>query len=311
MAQATQEQILRVIQDNSFRIIRSLKDTPTSFEVEDEPVEFEGMPDISLYQPEINWEALSIINGLKEEKDLTWKEKVFALRNPEILEQDGPLDLRGGWVTSYDLQASRTGKFGENPFYQLAMIGVTKTVDHKILVGVRGGDVTADGIKRYARGLYGLPPGGSVSYKQEYVGNPDADLLADTVIDEFKGELGGTEIGAEYKGLIGVFEATQPLLGPTGIKFVGVVEAKATAEQLIQLNETANATYEMLKGQRYEPAAIKSIMQERGLPYDAWEHFPLIPIRDDPKSIRAFIDSQPGAHAPIGVGALELYLQSF
>ncbi|MFH1972224.1 MAG: hypothetical protein ABIJ18_01970 [archaeon] len=306
MAQATQEQVLKIIQDNSFRIIRSLKDTTTSFEVEDRTVDFEGKADSSLYDP-TNWEALAELRGITAEKDLAWKEEVLTLTNPEALTQPGNhLALEGMRIPSYEIQAARGGAFGKNPFYQLAMIGVTRTRDNKILVGIRGGEVNELRIRRFACGLYGLPPGGSVSFPS----NLEADPLEVTAIDEFKGELGGDKIDCEYKGLIGVFEATQPLLGPTGIKFVGLVEAKATAEQLIQLNENANATYQILTGQGYDTKAKREIMQERGLPHDAWEHFPLIPVRDNPRSIRSFIDSQPGAHAPIGIGALELYLQS-
>ena len=75
-------------------------------------------------------------------------------------------------VTFYDVLASRSGQIPEGSINNLATLGVIKTKDNKIMMGIRGGEVTPERVKKFASGLYGMPPAGSVTFKTKYDKNP-------------------------------------------------------------------------------------------------------------------------------------------
>ena len=199
-----------LIADSLYRFVRLFREAP-SFTVTNQVAEFPKRPDIDFYEPEPDYDGLAKRYGV-EHKGFT--EKVANLTNPEDLKDGNELEIN--WVTSVDVLASRTGYFEENPFFQLAAIGIVRTGDRNVLVGVRGGDITPERVDRFASGLYGCPPGGSVLFEHDY---GDTDPITHTLKEEMEEELGDFYIDGQR--LLGVFEAFKP--GPTGYKFVSVL----------------------------------------------------------------------------------------
>lgn len=278
------------------RIILEFGNEAPKFSVGRNVHQFEGMAPRELYFPEPNYPALYGHYGL-EVKD--FQEKVANLTNPEALEGYSGQILNLNWITSADEMAARAGKISKESFFQLAAIGVTKTKDNQIVVGIRGGAVTPERVDRFASGLYGTLPAGGVKFRESYSEDP----ITDTIVDEFKEEIGDFEIVS--RRLLGCFEAYKP--GPTGIKFVSAIETDATIYQIQKINLDSNELYSRLKAKGASPRDIEFEFEQKKLPVDGWEHNPVFGIPDDSYVIRKFIETQPQNFAGISDGALKLY----
>ncbi len=272
-------------------------DTKLVFTIDDTIVDFEKRPSTSLYTPVVRYEDLFSHYGLIPSD---FRERVANLTNPQTLENYAGEALNLNWVTSVDVLAARAGHIPVDSFFQLAAIGIVKTKDNQILVGVRGGEITPERIDRFASGLYGTPPGGSVKFQREY----HADPIIDTVMDEFREELGYFDITSQE--LLGAFEAFKP--GPTGVKFVSNLTTDATLEQIQEVNTRANQQYEHLLKQGATKEEAAQELRNRNLPPDAWEHSSIIGVYNHPRAIRCLVETQP--QAGIGAGALLLYAES-
>lgn len=278
------------------RIILEFGEEAPKFSIENNVQQFNGMAPRELYFPEPNYPAMYMYYGL-DVKD--FREKVANLMNPLALEKYSGQVLNLNWITSADEMAARAGKIPKESFFQLAAIGVTKTKDNQIVVGIRGGAVTPERVDRFASGLYGTPPAGGVKFRESYTFDP----IRDTIIDEFKEEIGDFEIVS--KKLLGCFEAYKP--GPTGIKFITAIETDATIYQIQKTNLDSNELYSQLRAKGASPCDIEFEFEQKKLPVDGWEHKPVFGIPDDDYVIRKFIETQPQNFAGISDGALKLY----
>lgn len=251
------------------------------FTVEDRLYEFRGRPDSSLYLPDVNYDSITeAYDQIALDRKLTtvdpktnetkqyrfdkndFREKVAVLVNPEELTAEKP-NYRINWITSIDVRAANSRKyFGyTEPFFQLAAGGVTITKDNQILLGIRGGEITPERIQQYASGLWGLAPGGSVTFKPKY----DADPITDTLRSEFHEELG--DFGITYCQPIGISRAGRP--GPTGIKFFGEIKTDATLRQIQEKNINGNKAWKNLKSKGAKIEQIEEEMKRMNLPVDA------------------------------------------
>ena len=278
-------------------IVKVFSENPM-FTVEDKLFNFQKRPDSSLYLPKVDYDKLTEFYGLPKND---FREQVAVLVNPEELTAKKP-NYRINWITSVDVRAANARKyFGDTePFFQLAAGGITTTGDKQVLLGVRGGEITPERIQQYASGLWGLAPGGSVTFKPKY----DTDPIIDTLRNEFREELGNFEI--THCKPIGICNAYRP--GPTGIKFFGEIRTDATLRQIQETNINGNKLWKNLKSKGAKKEEIEEEMKRMNLPIDAWEHNPLVGIPNDSDSIRAFL-AQPQIFAGICVGPLELYLE--
>lgn len=278
------------------RVIRVYREPPR-FDVVDELAEFVGRANTQFYLPEVDYAGLYQAYG---EKPRDFREKVANLQNQDVLEQASDEPLRVNWVTSADVMAYRSGKVVINP---LAAIGVVHTGDNQILVGVRGGEVTPERVQKFASGLYGCPPGGSVTFKPSYEGDP----VIDTLVSEFASEVGNFDITRIRT--IGVCEAFTP--GPIGTKFIGVINTDAKLEQVQDRNLRARMFYEhWIKGGATKEQAQHEMLLNN-MPIDAWEHELMVGLPFYADSIRKHVNSMPQAFSGIGAGALMTYADWF
>jgi len=286
--------------DDLARIVHIFDDSVSRFSYRkiDEVIEFDGMAPMQFYQGDVNFQAIHDHYGLSAGEG--WNEKVDALRNPEVFKNYKGQDLEFGFVTDRDVIAARSDKIPRDSFFQLAAIGITRTLDDKIIVGIRGGDVTPDRIKKYASGLYVTPPAGSVSSKKVY----DVDPISDTIVNEFYEEIGPNFNLVSQKPL-GVFEAFTP--GPTGVKVAFSIVTDANFADIRTVNKEANRVTNELKSSGANGEEIKNELLSRRLPTGGWEHDPLEPINNNPLAIRYFLESKADKQCGIGQGALMLY----
>lgn len=297
---------LLIMEPNLFKIIQAFLGDKPVFTIDDNVADFNGRPDRELYSPKIQWDKIAShyrlpLNTGDWQTQKNNQEQILNLTNQEVLTKDGPLALHGNWVTYYDILAARNSTIDRNSFYQLAAIGVVKTKDNQILLGVRGGAITPERREKIGAGLYGCPPGGCVGFKPKY----DADPILDTITAEFFQEIGNFNIiKVEH---IGIFEAYQP--GPTGIKFVAALETDATLSQIQQANADANAITDKYTAAHASKAEIREELINQQLPVDAWEHSVIIGVPNDKKTIETFVKSQPQSFAGIGAGALMTYVE--
>lgn len=270
-----------------------------AFSIDDSVADFENRPDISLYIPDVRYDDLFRHYGLKPSD---FRERVANLTNPADLENYDGKVLHLNWVTSVDVLASRAGYVLKGLFFQLAAIGVVRTKDNHILVGIRGGEVTPERINRFASGLYGTPPGGSVKFQREYNINP----ITDTIVSEFREELGDFNITSQE--LLGAFEAFKP--GPTGVKFVSALSTDATLEDIQKVNTEANRLYNhsLEQGATKEDAGQE--LRKRRLPPDAWEHTEISGFPNMASDLAGIVNEKPEKFSGIGAGALLLYSES-
>ena len=274
------------------------EDSLPRFVIEDKIATFEGMPKRNLYVPEVDYRALFDHYGLKPSN---FMEKVAILTNPRELEKTNQ-DFHLNLVSSVDVKAANEGKINRNSFFQLAAIGIVKTKDNQILLGVRGGAINPERVVQYASGLYGLVPGGNVSFKPSY----NVDPITDTLLAEAREEIG--DFNFVSGPILGIFEAFRP--GPTGIKFVGMLGTDATLRQIQKINIDANQMYQsmLLKGAKKKEAQAE--LNTRKLPVDAWEHTVILGLPNHVETINQFVNSQQQSFSGIGAGALDLYCKN-
>lgn len=275
------------------------------FAMHDKIAGFFHRPPIELYEPQVRYDDLIKHYGIGP---TNYREKTANLMNPGVLENYKGETLNLNWVTSIDDLAARAGYFSKkagkpvkNPFFQLMAIGVVKTSDDEILLGVRGGEITPERVDSFASGLYGLLPTGSVKFKSDY----RIDPMTDTVEEEFSEEVGSFSIIEQTP--IGVFEAEKP--GPTGYKFVSMLKADASLKEIQEANMRANELYarRIEEGVTKEDVSVE--LRDRGLPPDAWEHSTILGLSHDPSPIRKLVNAQPQSFSGIGAGALNLFAE--
>lgn len=287
------------------RVIRTFSPgEKPAFDLEDTIHTFEGMAPREFYDDPIQWDAIATHYQLQEKMG-DWnfqkgsKEKVLNITNPEALKAGGT--LKGNWVTLYDIFASRNGEVDGNAFNSIGTSGITATKDNHLVIGIRGGEHTPERVRKVGVGLYGSAPGGATSFEQSY----EVDPITDTLIKEFKEELGGFDVINAYP--IGVYEAFLP--GPTGIKVAGVVETDATFKQLKEINTVANIHHTDLTTNGVPRGVVENYLRKIGLPPDAWEHSRLQEIPPDVKSIENFLAQKEEHFTGGGAGALMTYLE--
>lgn len=281
------------------KIIRLAEQGGLNFSVEDAVAEFSGRADLRCYTPEPDYDSLTSFYGLTPSK---FREKVASLINPEDLVREGIINLKLNWVTSIDILAANK-RIIPRSFSPVAAIGVVKTKDSCLLLGIRGGKITPERTRQFASGLYATVLGGSVKFKLKY----EPDPVSNTLTEEFKEEIGDFEIGPTR--LLGVFEAYEP--GPIGIKFVGELVTDATFQQIQETNILANQLYSLLISKGAKRLDVIGEMKSKRLPPDAWENFPIIGIPNNSEAIKHFVITQYQSFSGIGAGALELYLEDY
>lgn len=109
-----------------------------------------------MYLPSVDYDGLLAHYDL--DRSTTFRERVANLKNPEAVDQAG-LPFHLNWVTSIDVTAANKGRYIINPFFQLAAIGMTRTSDNQIVMGIRGGAITLERREQFASGLLGAVPG--------------------------------------------------------------------------------------------------------------------------------------------------------
>jgi len=277
-----------------------------AFSIEDRTADFENRPDVGLYVPEVNWQELAKVYGLKEssegEKILNLSDlSVFGSRwdnfNFDIGE---PPAIPVNWITSYEIKAFNKGYFGDKKqFLPVAVQGILKTREGQIVFGVRGGKITPETKETIGRGLYGVLPAGYVTF------NP-VDPVIKAIRKEFQEEVGDFEITSEK--IMGIFEAYRP--GPMPISFVCSLSTDATFEQIFKRHKESNDLYQNLTEKGASKSEVARELRSKNLPPDAWEHSVLLSIQDDKKSIETLVNSQPQSFTGIGAGALMTYADS-
>ena len=184
------------------------------FTVIDE-VSFEGMAPREFYLPIPEPKKIAEYYGISPPN---WVEKIANLKNPEALGSSTPLEISVNWITPPDIMAYRAGKIKIAP---LQAVGITTTKDNKLLIGLRGGELVPEKIDAYARGFYGMIPGGTTTWNQTE--NP----IKETLRREFEEEIGlfDYEIGK----LNGIAESMGRL---PGRNFYVLIKTNATGEQI-------------------------------------------------------------------------------
>ncbi|MCK5211064.1 hypothetical protein KAJ89_00015 [Candidatus Parcubacteria bacterium] len=282
-------------------ISRIFKEGGLKFNTVDTLIQTEGMPSENCYIPEVQWGDIFEFYGMKKgDTQGDWQEKIASpLENIETIEEGGNVPL--GWFTSYETRASRKGIL-KNTLEGIAVIGVTLTKDRQIVVGVRGGEITEERVRNLGVSLYGLAPGGSITWmpqKDYQHGGP----IEDTMVHEFQDEIGNFNV--KIKKQLGIFEAYFP--GPRGKKLVVLLETDATLRQIQEQNNKANLLYNNLKENGINHNEAIEEIRNKNLPADAWEHYPFLGLPTDKLAVLSFLESQPQSFAGIGWGALYLY----
>ncbi|MBS3080322.1 hypothetical protein J4221_02535 [Candidatus Pacearchaeota archaeon] len=233
-----------------------------------------------------------------------WREKILNLRNYKILDNYKGQILDFDWVTSYDVIAEQLGLLEKNSLFQIAAIGITKTSDNFVLLGIRSvmDPINAKPlVEIFGHGLIGFPPGGNVSFKKTYVSNP----IKDTLINEMQGEVGFFRISS-YKP-IGIFYANKP--GPSGYKFLSLIEIDASLSEVISINAKTNNYYTKLLENGNSINKSREILKTKNYPKDAWEHNPMFGIYNDTKVLKNLLKISPHLFSGIGYGSLTTYLE--
>ncbi len=277
---------------NDYKIVNIFNEK-VEFKIIDEPHQAKGMPSRGLYFPEPNFGEIAKHYGLKPG---SWKEKIVNLKKPKDLVDVNPL-LSCDWVTPLDVKAFRQGKIKICP---LVACGIVLTKDNYLIINLRGGELTEEGRNLYGRGFFGLI-GGSVTWKEAYKNGP----ITDTIDNEFEGELG--YFNHKPGKLIGVVDANGVL---PGLKFISTIETDATFKQLDEANKKSNQLREELLGKGIGESEIKTELERKRLPVEAWESAMLIPIRNDKKAIENFINAQKNSFVGSASGGLMIYAQT-
>jgi len=261
-----------------------------------------GMPDASLYTPDCDFVGIAKHYGFD---GTGWSdERIVNL--PDVQKdldtefQDGGVCLHGNWITSLDVKAHRKGIVQLNP---LGVIGVTKTKDHQLVIGLRGGELTPEGREIYGRGYLGAFPGGSASWKESY----EHDVAIDTIVREAREEMG--DVGVRVEGVVGYVTNTGVIPSSNLVMRLGT---DATLSQLQDINERSIRTMNNLLEDYFghgRSGDISKILMDAGLAPDAWENEVLFGIPKNPRkilfTIKALKDSFTGSTS----GALDAYVQ--
>lgn len=279
---------------NIYSVLKVFKeeDHKPKFSIINEPHQADGMPLREFYVPDIKTKNISdfyeIPIGL-------WQgEKIANLRNQESI-KSGTLEI--DWVTPLDVKAFRKGKIKINPIVACC---ITITKDNQILIPFRGGLLTDEGRKIYARGKVGLIPAGSITWKPDYLKDP----VNDTIDQEFTEELG--YFNYKSLGLIGIIESISDL---PGIKFISVIKTNATLRQIQEVNFQSIHLTNLLNEKGIKPEEIAQELINKKLPLDAWENSPILGIENDPVSIKRILEAQPEMFTAQARAGLSLYAQ--
>ncbi len=288
-----------MIKNNTYKILRifniSGNNNKPEFKIINEPHQTEGMPLKKFYFPEINAEEISKFYKLPLG---SWhSEKIANLINPrDITKSEKALELN--WITPLDVKAHRKGVIKINP---LVACSIAITKDNQILIPFRGGELTEEGKTIYARGKVGLIPGGSITWKQEYIKNP----IEDTIAQEFIDELG--QFNYKNLGLICILESISDL---PGIKFVSLLKINASLKQIQGLNNRSIELRNLLIKQELKPEEIEKELKNKNLPIGAWENSPILGIENNSFSIKRILEAHPEIFTAQALGALSTYTQS-
>ncbi|MBI1968331.1 hypothetical protein HYS49_00310 [Candidatus Woesearchaeota archaeon] len=262
------------------------------FTVLDE-VSFEGMAPREFYLPTPEPQKIAKHYGISPPD---WVEKIANLKDQKALESSSPLEISVNWITPPDVMACRAGKIKIAP---LQAVGITTTKDNKLMVGLRGGELVPEKIDAYARGFYGMIPGGTTTWNQTE--NP----VKETLRREFGEEIGPFD--CEIGKLIGIAESTGRL---PGINFYVLIKTDATGEQIQKVNRRANEEYRVLKEKKAKPAEIEAELRKLKLPVDCWESDPILSIPNDQKSIEQVLEALRGSFIGPALGALDIYAKT-
>lgn len=292
-------------QENTYNIIRLFgQDDPQPvFKISRVAHQAPGMAPPELYTlPQYNAQGIANHYGIPAGE---WNEPILNLADPSrLLDPRQNLSARHAdptincdWVTALDVKAFRKGKIKISP---LAAGGIVRTSDGYILLPVRGGDLSdPEKVQLFARGYYGLVPGGSIPLKDTY---PKNDPIADTLTHEFREEIG--PFGCSVEGLVSIIDSIGAL---PGLKFVASIYTDATLAQVQRANLVSNQLRRSLTAIHAKPADITEELRQRNLPVDAWESDPLLGLPNDRHTIEQFVHAQRHGFIGPSLGGLLTY----
>lgn len=224
-----------------------------------------------------------------------WREVVLALERTN--DKIDPTNMRMMATSSYHVQACRRDMASD--ITPLAIGGVIRTADGKVLCGIRGGAVERGKISTLPVGIISCLDGREPLFANFY--------------KELEEESG---IGRDHLAeptLVG--HMTDPEF-TKGLVFVMQGETSYRASELEELHRAAFAVYEVAMKVMPEVAARKEIRKRGHSNSDAWEHTQLIFLEDDPARIneaiaqrRVTIGSENAPLLDIARGALLLYTE--
>src|SRR3989344_4222150 len=243
---------------NIYSVLKVFKedDPKPKFSIINEPHQADGMPPREFYVPDIKTKNISDFYELPI--GLWQGEKIANLRNQESITKSETLEI--DWVTPLDVKAFRQGKIKINPIVACC---ITITKDNQILIPFRGGELSEEGRKLYARGKVGLIPAGGITWKQKYLKDP----ITDAITQEFTEEIG--HFNYEFLGLIGIIESISDL---PGIKFIFVIKIDATLNQIQEVNSKSINLRNLLNKKGIKHEDIEEELRNKNLPVDAWEN---------------------------------------
>jgi len=280
---------------NIYSVLKVFKedDPKPKFSIINEPHQADGMPPREFYVPDIKTKNISDFYELPI--GLWQGEKIANLRNQESITKSETLEI--DWVTPLDVKAFRQGKIKINPIVACC---ITITKDNQILIPFRGGELSEEGRKLYARGKVGLIPAGGITWKQKYLKDP----ITDAITQEFTEEIG--HFNYEFLGLIGIIESISDL---PGIKFISVVKVNATLRQIQETNVNSINLRNILNKKGIKSEEIEEELKNKNLPVDAWENSPLLGIENNSVSIKRILEAQPEIFTAQTIAGLSLYAQ--
>lgn len=197
-----------------------------------------------------------------------WREVVLAVEGTD--HEIDPANMKMIATSSYHVQACRRGMAED--ITPLAIGGVIRTADGRILCGIRGGVVE--------RGKISTLPLGIMSYmdgKEPFFANFYKEL------EEESGIRKGNLMEPTLVGHVTDPEFTK------GLIFVMQSETTYRSKELEELHRAAFAVYEAAMKVMPEVAARKEVRRKGHINSDAWEHTQLLFIEDDPTRIKEAI----------------------
>ncbi|HIH10618.1 TPA: NUDIX hydrolase [Candidatus Woesearchaeota archaeon] len=226
---------------------------------------------------EINWDVLQQRYGTgreggvyigfesdgspKLDESPPWKELCVGSRNPLIISRDDRtlVDLQGYPLDSYTIQAQRRRKISlVLEFMENAVQGLLVR-DGQFLLGIRGGMDQPQKVN--------VIPGGSVSYHSQRWDPFQAALCA-----EAQEEAGAT---VQRCSLRGIFVQDGVHLNR---QWVYVARPEEELDALIAKHQVAYGVYAQMKKESGSELRARRILNERGMPVDAWENTSLVAL---------------------------------